>query len=196
MANQINVTDLGVYSEVDGSAITVTDLGVYLESLEFTNEIDVTVLGSYVEIDASIIQIDSYGAYVEISVPLTTFAIIYNGYNFCDIKSIKFNQNVSVVDTTILTDIAGTKIPIIPSWQIDVGGLWCQQLALSLGNLGDSDLKMLSAIITDKRTNRSYEFRNTESFITSFVTDINIDNVLIYSVTFVGSGNLIFGEYT
>ena len=189
MTNQINVTDLGVYSEVSGSGINITDLGVYVESLESSNEIDITSLGSYVEVSADIIQIDSLGVYVEISEPVNFFAVFYSGFRFCNVYSIKFNTSVSKITTTVLNDVAGRSIPNIPDFSVQVDGFWCSVLAIFLDTLSNQENDSLSIIITDRYRN-SFVISNTLSFVTSFKTDINIDNAIIYSVTFVGSGML------
>lgn len=192
MANEVRISNTGAYVESDGDSLLVSNLGVYVEVDR--SALYVSNFGVYVESSPASLNVSSFGLYVESKLPSKLFAIVYNGYKFCSINSIKFQQKVSIANVELLTDIAGNKIPILPDWQIDVTGFWCRELALSIGNLGDSENKRLSAYLTDRFYN-TFEFSNNLSFITNFNTDINIDNVLIYNVTFVGSGVLSFSEF-
>lgn len=189
MANQINVTDLGVYNETLGISVNVTDLGVYIESLEFTNEVDVTDLGIYIESEGGSVEVTDLGIYVETSPPFEKFFIYYDRYKLCSIQKISCKQTVSIANVNDLTDISGKKLPIIPDWQFDIVGFWCVDLSVKLDNLSNQDGVNISVFITD-RNDRTIMFTNNLSFVTSFVIDSNIDNVLMYKLTIVGSGIL------
>ena len=193
MANQINISNAGAYTETEGLSLFISNAGVYVEETNQTNQINVTVAGVYIENDGASIEISNVGVYVEETDPSFRFAVYYNNYNFCNVRTLKFSQVVSLANTTTLLDIAGKKIPILPSWQFDVQGFWCKELAVSLGNLGNQTQTILVVFLTD-RYNNTFEFSNAESFITSFKTDINIDGVIIYDITIVGSGVLNYSE--
>lgn len=190
MANEIRVTDLGAYVERSGVSVDITDVGIYIESVEFTNEVDVTQVGAYIELSGNSVDITDVGVYVETVDPYIKFVIYFDSYRLCEITSIKIGMTVSSAKTDTLLDISGNKIPIIPTWQVDVKGFWCKELAEKLGGLTDQDGDILAIFVTD-RQNNTIMLSNTESFVTSFVTDSNIDNVLVYSLSFVGSGNLL-----
>lgn len=193
MANQINLSNAGIYTETDGSDLVISNAGIYVEETNETNQIDISNAGIYVENDGTSLDISNVGIYVEESEPSFLFAVYYNNYKFCSPKSIKFQQSISIIDTTTLVDLFGRKIPNLPTWKIDVSGFWCKDLAISLGDLGNQTNTTMAIFITDKN-NSTVEFSNAESFITSFVTELNIDNVIIYNITFVGSGILNYSS--
>lgn len=193
MANQINLSNTGSYVETDGLSIWFSNIGVYVEETNESNQVDIGLAGIYVEDNGIALAISNVGVYVEETDPTYRFALYYNNYSFCNLKSLKFKQSISIADTTTLLDIAGRKIPILPTWQIDVMGFWCKELAISLGTLANQTNTTMLIYMTD-RQNHTVEFSNAQSFVTNFTTDINIDNVLIYNITIVGSGTLNYSE--
>lgn len=183
------VTDLGSYLEIGGQSINLTDLGVYLELLEFTNSLEITSLGSYVELAGQVLEVTDLGAYVESVEPYYRFAVYFDSYRLCNVTSVKVNQSVKFAKTDVLIDLNGNKLPIIPDWSIDVTGFWCKELSVKLGSLTDQEGKSIAVIVTDRFLN-TIMVTNLLTFVTSFVMESNIDNVLTYKLTFVGSGSL------
>lgn len=171
MANEIRVTDLGVYLELEGFEARVTDLGVYLELI--SSEIRVTDLG----------------VYLEISPPGENFEINFNG-NILTPISIKVNENLSILDSTVLSDTAISKLPSLPTWSIETKVIWNKSAILNFGNLANQQARSLSIRVTD-RFNSSITLSNSESFISSYKNDLTIDNILTMDIIFVGSGVLI-----
>lgn len=170
MANQVNVTDSIVYVELDGSSIIVTDALVYIE------------------LNSSELRVTDSLVYVEYAPIPAKIELIYAGTIF-ELQSVTVKQTLSTADITTLLSEAKEKLPIIPDWQIDIAGFWSVKIANKVGNLSDQVARSISLHVTD-RYGDSVDLTNSESFIANYSTDINIDNAMIYKITFVGSGVL------
>lgn len=186
----LQITDLGSYLEIGGQSINLSDIGIYLEIVEFTNSLEITSVGSYLELSGQVLEVTDLGVYVETVEPSVRFAVYFDSYRLCNVTSVTVNNSVSIANTNILTDLNGNKIPILPDWSIDVTGFWCKELSIKLGTLADQEGKTIALIVTDRFLN-TVLVSNLLSFVTLFAIESNIDNVLTYKITVVGSGSLV-----
>jgi hypothetical protein len=170
MANQINVTDSVIYVELSGNAVFVTDSVIYIE------------------LNSSELRVTDSVIYIEIEELPDRFELVYHGFNF-PLSQCVVKYSLSQSDVTNLLSTAKERIPILPDWAIEITGFWSRDIANKVGNLSNQIGRSITLHVTD-RYNETVDISNNEAFIANFITDINIDNALIYKITFVGSGVL------
>ena len=170
MANEVRSTVAGSYIEIDGLSISAT------------------VVGAYLELNSSEIRSTAIGSYLEILPPNDKFEVYFKGLKFNPI-SVTVTNNISIADATILVSTAKEKIPILPSWSVDLEAIWSNTLLLNLGNLSNQIPRILTLLFTDK-DGIVVNLSNSETFILNYSTDVNIDRVMTMKFTFVGSGVL------
>jgi len=189
MANEVRATSAGVYAQVGGSQnLAITSAGVYIQ-LNESGDMRVTSAGVYVQGVINTLNVSSVGTYIQLSPP-ETLSIFFKFFEVEKISKISVQQTVSVADATALTDSAKIKLPILPDWTIAVEGFWTSGLANLVGDLSSQEPSTLVFTAIDRFDN-AVTLTNNEAFIIEYTTDINIDNVKLYRITFAGSGTLV-----
>lgn len=172
MANEVRVTRVGTYLGVGGNQnILVTRAGTYLQTI--VSQLNVTKAGVYLQVYEK---------------PAKT-NLILGGNEILQLNSMKVRFFVSSTDVITFASLAKEKLPILPDWSVSINGFFYPTIHDDIGSIDNQSRRALKLNIVD-RNGDIVRLTNSNSFIVDFKIDINIDNLLVYQLVIVGSGQL------
>lgn len=190
MAGTTRSSAAGFYAELDGRKAFSSAAGWYIELA--ASQVRASAAGWYVEIKNSNAQSSAAGFYMEHSEfaegPTRRSFVIFNG-NVLPLTGWNFEAVTRQFKATNLQSDAEETGAIISDWKVSANGHWSKALDDILGSqvAQDQEADNRLMLIIGHRNNEVV-YSTQRAFVTRYFQGNNIDNAMIYEVSFAVSG--------
>jgi len=190
MAGTTRTSGAGHYIELGGESALASGAGWYIELA--ASQVRASAAGFYIELKNANVYSSAAGCYLEqmefAEGPTRRSFVIFNG-NILPLTGWRFEAITRQFKATNLQSDAAETGAIISDWQVSANGHWSKALDDILGSQAASNQEAdNSLMLIIGHRNNEVVYSTQRAFVTRYFQGNNIDNAMIYEVSFAISG--------